>query len=88
MEMGRLTRDGTAEPVSRDQILRHERGQGKIYFPVQLTTRRTGKITRLIHNLVTICVTTHAYMLGLAIYATVVFSCKDNTLKVRINRST
>ena len=29
----RLTRDGTAEPVSRDQILRHERGQGVINFP-------------------------------------------------------
>ena len=34
MEMSRLTRDGTAEPVSRDQILRREeRGQGSIYFP-------------------------------------------------------
>ena len=34
MEMSRLTRDGTAEPVSRDQILRHEheRGRGNIHF--------------------------------------------------------
>ena len=31
--MSRLTRDGTAEPVSRDQILRHTRGQGNIKFP-------------------------------------------------------
>ena len=31
--MGRLTRDGTAEPVSRDQILRRERGQGNVHFP-------------------------------------------------------
>ena len=31
--MSRLTRDGTAEPVSRDQILRHARGQGNIPFP-------------------------------------------------------
>ena len=31
--MSRLARDGTAEPVSRDQILRRERGQGNIYFP-------------------------------------------------------
>ena len=30
--MSRLTRDGTAEPVSRDQILRYERGQGNIHF--------------------------------------------------------
>ena len=29
----RLTRDGTAETVSRDQLLRHERGQGNINFP-------------------------------------------------------
>ena len=33
MEMSRLTRDGTAEPVSRDQNLRHARGQGNIHFP-------------------------------------------------------
>ena len=32
MEMSRLTRDGTAEPVSRNQILRHEREQGNIHF--------------------------------------------------------
>ena len=31
--MSRLTRDGTAELVSRDKILRHARGQGKKYFP-------------------------------------------------------
>ena len=30
--MSRLTQDGTAEPVSRDQILRRERGQGNIIF--------------------------------------------------------
>ena len=31
--MSRLTRDGTAEPVSRDQILRRARGQGNVHFP-------------------------------------------------------
>ena len=31
--MSRLTRDGTAEPVSRDHILRRERGQRKKHFP-------------------------------------------------------
>ena len=32
--MSRLTRDGIiAEPVSRDQILKHEREQGNISFP-------------------------------------------------------
>ena len=33
MEMSRLTRDGTVEPVSRDQIIRRKRGQGNIHFP-------------------------------------------------------
>ena len=31
--MSELTRDGTAEPVLRDQILRCERGQGNVHFP-------------------------------------------------------
>ena len=31
--MSRLTRDGTAEPVSRDQTLRRGRGQGNFHFP-------------------------------------------------------
>ena len=33
MGMSRLARDGTAEPVSRHQILGRERGQGNIIFP-------------------------------------------------------
>ena len=33
MEMSRLTRDGKAEPVSQDQILRHVRIQGNNHFP-------------------------------------------------------
>ena len=36
MEMSRVTRDGTAEPVSHDQILRRGRGQGNIHFPVSV----------------------------------------------------
>ena len=28
-----IIRDGTAEPVSQDQILRHARGQGNVHFP-------------------------------------------------------
>ena len=46
MEMSRLTRDGTAEPVSRDQILRRERERGNeiLIFPVQLTTSRIGNL--------------------------------------------
>ena len=42
------TKDGT---VSRDQILRRERRQGKKIFPVQLTTSRIGTHTGFIHTL-------------------------------------
>ena len=59
--MSRLTRDGTAEPVSRDQILRHARGQGNMFFPVQLTTCRTGNLTLLIHTLLYV-MTIHTYI--------------------------
>ena len=33
MEMGRLTRGRTAEPVLRDQIVRREREQRNVHFP-------------------------------------------------------
>ena len=49
--MSGLTRDGTAEPVSRDQIVRRERGHGRNHFIVHLTTSRIGNHTRLIHTL-------------------------------------
>ena len=44
--MSRLTRDGAAEPVSRDQILRREREQGK----AKMTTNRIGNLARLIQT--------------------------------------
>ena len=59
--MSRLTRDGTAEPVSREQTLRHAWGQGNIHFPVQLTTSRIGNLTRLIHTLLYV-MTIHTYI--------------------------
>ena len=51
--MGRLMRDGTAEPISRNHFFRRERGQqGENIFPAQLTTSRIGNHTyRLMSNL-------------------------------------
>ena len=60
--MSRLTRDGTAETVTRDQVLRRERGQETFIFPVQLTTSRIDNLTRLILTLA-IYVTIHTYIL-------------------------
>ena len=56
--MNRLTRDGIAEPISRDQILRRERGQELF---AQLTTSGIGKLTRLIRTLAT-CMCDNTYM--------------------------
>ena len=48
--MGRLTWDGTAEPVSRDQIS-GANGDREIFIsPVQLTTSRIGSLTQLIFS--------------------------------------
>ena len=82
--MGRLTRDGTAETVSRDQILGHERGEGNIHFPVQLTTSRIGNLTRLIHTLV-ICVTIHSYSnSAIDLYTIKVYSLEHKQYNVTI----
>ena len=60
MDISRLTRDGTAEPVLRDQILWREREQENIIFPVQLTTSRIDNLTQL--NLLLLYVMTiHTY---------------------------
>ena len=50
--MSRLTRDGNAEPVSRDQILRRKQGQGKNNFPCSTDHEQDWqKPTRLIITL-------------------------------------
>ena len=49
----RLTWDGTAEPVSRDQILRREGDREIFISPAQVTTSRIGNLTRLIPTLAT-----------------------------------
>ena len=56
--MSRLTRDRMAELVSRDKILMLERGQGNIFFAVQLTTNMIDNLTVLVHTLAK-CVAKH-----------------------------
>ena len=55
-----IWQDGTAEPVSRDQILRHARGQGNIHFPCS-ADHIIGNLTRLIHTLLYV-MTIHTYI--------------------------
>ena len=52
MEMSRLTRNGTAETVSRESKFSGANKDREILtFPVQLTTCRTGNPSRLILTL-------------------------------------
>ena len=68
MEMSRLTRDGTAEPFSRDQILKHARGQRIIHFPCSADHEQDWQpypvdpysaICDTIHAYIHMCVTIH-----------------------------
>ena len=61
MEKNRLTRDGTAEPVSRTIFSGTNWDREKSIFSVQLTMSRIGHLTRLILHL--LCVMTiHTYI--------------------------
>ena len=61
--MSRLTRDGTAETVSQDQILRRERGQGNLHFPWSIDHKQNfSNLTRLILTLAT-CLIIHTQVL-------------------------
>ena len=53
--------DGTAEPISRHQVLSANADMEMFIFPVQLTTSRIGNLTRLIHTFA-VCVTIHSSM--------------------------
>ena len=62
--MSRLTRDGTAEPVSRDQIFRRERGQGNIYFTWSVDHGQDGQPYPVNpYSCYSIRVTIHTYIL-------------------------
>ena len=59
--MSRLTRDGTADPVTRDQISGTHGDRGILIFTVQLTTSRIGNLTRFIHTLLYVMII-HTYI--------------------------
>ena len=70
MEMSKLTRDGTTEPVSRDQILRCERGQRITHFPCPAADHEQDwqlcPVVRAIHTNIVLhthnAVVTHIYI--------------------------
>ena len=59
--MSKLTRDRTAEPVSRDQILRHERGQENIHFCCSADHEQDWP-PYPVNPYSAICVTIHTYI--------------------------
>ena len=68
--MSKLRRDRTAEPVSRDQILRHERGQRIIHLPCLAADHEQDwqpcPVVRVIHTNIVLhihtAVVTHIYI--------------------------
>ena len=68
--MIKLARDGTAEPVSRDQILRREQGQRIIHFPCSAADHEQDwqpcPVVRAIHTNIVLhahtAVVTHIYI--------------------------
>ena len=68
--MSKLTRDGTAEPVSRDQILRRKRGLRIIHFPCSAADHEQDwqpcPVVRVIHTNIVLhtytAVVTHIYI--------------------------
>ena len=84
--MSRLTRDGTAEPVSRDQIQGANADREIFVFLLQVTTSRIGNLTRLIHTLA-ICVIIHAYSIVPRVYSIVCCCCCPNERRAAAERS-
>ena len=64
--MSRLTRDGMAEPVSRDQILRHARGQGNINFPCSADDKQDWQSCPV--DLYSAICDDHTYLLGIFLF--------------------
>ena len=60
--MSRLTRDGTAEPVSQTKFSGTHGDRGIFIFPVQLTMSRIGNLTLLTHTLLYV-MAIHTYIL-------------------------
>ena len=78
--MSKLTRDGTAEPVARDQILRRERRQRIVHFPCSAADHEQDwqpcPVVRAIHIKIVLhthtAVVTHIYIYIYAYYTTTV----------------
>ena len=56
-----MTRDGTAEPVSRDQVLRREWGHEIIIFLCSADPSWFDKLTRSTHTLLCMYVGTYGH---------------------------
>ena len=76
MEMSKLTRDETAEPVSRDQILRREREQRMIHFPCSAADHEQDwqpcPVVRAIHTNIVLHTHTASHTYVYAYYTTTV----------------
>ena len=82
-------RDGTAEPVSRDQILRRERGQANIHFLCSADHEQDRQpFTRLIHALLYVMIihTSTTYTLYLLLQARLFLVSATQQVEVYYNK--
>ena len=85
--MSRLTRDGTAEPVSRDHILRRERGQRNVHFTYSAeTTNRIENLTQLIRTLLKVLTTVYNVTQALLLVCVVALRVQSTFCEAEVYR--
>ena len=81
METSKLTRNGTAEPVSRDRILRRERGQRIIHFPCSADHEQDWQpclVVRAIHTNIVL----HTHTAVVRIYICILYNNAVNRARM------
>ena len=82
--MSKLTRGGAAEPVSRDHILRRERGQRIIHFPFSAADHKQDwqpyPVVRAIHTNIVL----HTHTAELHIYVCILYNNSEPCTNVHV----
>ena len=95
--MSKLTQDGTAEPVSRDQILRRQRGQRIIQIPCSAADHEQDwqpcPVVRTIHTNIVLhthtAVVTHIYIyIYIYIYICILYNNSEPCTNVHFPQKT
>ena len=84
--MRRLAQDGTAEPLSRDQIVRAERGQGKNDLPCSADHEQDWQ-PYPVDPYFAVCEMDHTYTVAQFLFpVTYLYVCSSHIARVTINQ--